>query len=122
MNQHKNISHRLFLFLGFTSILFVGFSFKENRAVSIKDFIPAEKPKDIKIALDSPDVKLKYPFVKTYGPDGKNKSLINFNDPLNYKRKIKYNPITGRYEFINSIGDSNQLGNPFSMSLEEYRK
>ena len=119
MNKSKNISPRLFLLIGFSSILFVGFSLKEKE--KRVDFILDDyEPSIINQPIDSPD--LKYPYVKSSDPNKPRTSLIGLDDPLNVKRKIRYNPRTGRYEFVSTLGDSNTLNNPISMSLEEYRK
>jgi cell surface protein SprA len=121
LSKQRNISTRLFLLIGFTSLLFVGYSFKEENKVK-KIVVKNSETFVFNNEIDSPDIKLKYPFVNTNGPNKSKSSLINFEDPLNIKRDIRYNPKTGRYEFISTLGDSNKLNNPISMSLEEFRK
>ena len=121
MRKKTNISTRIFLLVSFSSVLFVGFSLteeKRNREFILDD----SKPLFFDQEIDSPDVKLKYPFVNSTDPTKSKTSIINFEDPLNIKRKIRYNPSTGRYEFISTLGDSNRLTSPISMSLDEYRK
>lgn len=132
MKNKLKISYRVFLFIGFTSVVFFGFSKKkeinsepvfwshENESLDVaKEII--EIP-ELKAPIDSPDIKLKYPYTNTDDPNKPRNSIVNLKEPLNIKRQIRYNSVTGKYEFISTIGDSNLYKNPFYMTLDEYRK
>ena len=125
MNKSNKIAARFVLFLGFFTFVFIGFSKKnaENWIPSIfesnTDEI-LEKP----IKIDSPEIKLKYPIPNNTGnPYSTKNGTIDFENPLNIKRKIKYNPTTGQYEFTTVFGEGlDNYRNPYYMTVEEYRK
>lgn len=119
MKQQK-ISYRVFLFLGFSCVFFWGFSKKENKTALY--FFEKESDPLVQKApvVDSPDVSLRYPY--TSNPNGSKTSRVGLEEPLNIKRTVRYNPVTKRYEFVSTIGDSNQYQNTTYMTLEQYRK
>lgn len=122
MKNKSKILYRAFLFLGFTCVFFFGFSKKKNTISKPIFWSHESEIPEINVLIDSPDVKLKYPFTNSTDPNKSKNSIVNLEEPLNIKRKIRYNSTTGKYEFISSIGDSNQYRDPFYMTLEEYRK
>ncbi|MEN8786615.1 MAG: cell surface protein SprA [Flavobacteriales bacterium] len=121
MSKQYNISTRLFLIVGLSSLFFAGYSIK-NKEIGHKVFV--EEPEDLVVPelIDSPDITLQYPYNNSNGQFRTRSSLIGLKDPLNVKRTTRYNAKTGRYEFVTTLGDSNNLSWPSSMSLEEYRK
>lgn len=82
-------------------------------------FIPVDdNPNDNLSAnqpVDSPDIDLIYPISDSNG-------LINLNNPLNLNSTVIYDPITGKYVFRNTVGDSLDYSAPTYMSAEEYRQ
>ncbi|MEN8956421.1 MAG: cell surface protein SprA, partial [Flavobacteriales bacterium] len=139
MNYTNKISYRVILFIGFSGIFFFGFSKKSNpvtepilwshekEATTLKPLQTAIEPvkeiiASISPVVDSPDIELKYPYRKSTDPNQPKNSIVNLKEPLNIKRKIRYNAKTGKYEFISTIGDSNEYQRPSYMTLEEYRK
>ncbi|MEN8839207.1 MAG: cell surface protein SprA, partial [Flavobacteriales bacterium] len=107
--------------MGLSSLFFAGYSLKNDSNFE-KKFVEEPKELDIKQVIDSPDVQLQYPYSNNNSQFRSKSSLIGLEDPLNIKRKTRYNSKTGRYEFVTTLGDSNSLSWPSTMSLEEYRK
>ena len=105
----------LFVFI----VLFVawlGFAHKPER-VQHELYIakPIEKP--IHQAVDTPpdEIDLIYPIDDS-------SALIDFQNPLNFKNSVVYDPITGKYVFRNTIGDSLDYVPPTYMTAEEYQQ
>lgn len=48
-------------------------------------------------------------------------SPLYLRDPSNVKKEFKYDPLTGEYKYVQTIGDRN-FRNPNTMSLQEYLK
>lgn len=122
MKNKSKISSRAFLFIGFSCIFFFAFSKRRDEVTQPLFFENETEPKEINQPIDSPDVDLKYPFTSSNDPNKPKSSIVNLEEPLNIKRKIRYNATTGKYEFVSTIGDDNQYKEPFYMTLEEYRK
>jgi cell surface protein SprA len=73
------------------------------------------------VLIDSPEIELIYPIKDPNDPTEKSKGLINFEDPLNIKSGVYYDPISGKYIFTKTIGDSLNYQVPSYMTAEEYR-
>ncbi len=71
--------------------------------------------------VDSPEIELVYPITETNDPTQSSGGVINFNDPLNIKSGIYYDPISGKYIFTKTIGDSLNYRPPSYMTAEEFR-
>ncbi len=70
----------------------------------------------------SDSVKLQYPFSEKNRYPFSNSGLqspLYLRNPSNVQQQIEYNPVTGRYEFSEKVGNLNYRP-PSSMSLQEY--
>lgn len=69
---------------------------------------------------DTPEVNLPFPIYDYNDPTQKGRKGVDFEPPNNIKTEVVYDPETGRYVFVEKIGDSIYYRNPSSMTLEEY--
>ena len=126
MNTGDIFLKRFFLLTGFFAFVIVGLSLKDSKieSISYAFFDDKEEIKQIEEPLDSPEIKLKYPIPpRTGNPYSAKNGLVDFENPLNIKRKIKYNPQTGQYEFTTVFGEGlDNYRTPYYMTVEEYRK
>ncbi|MGY6563013.1 MAG: T9SS outer membrane translocon Sov/SprA [Luteibaculaceae bacterium] len=69
--------------------------------------------------VDSPEIVLPFPITDPTNSTDFNPGLIDLNLPENIKKDVIFDPITGRYIFVNRIGEFDYRA-PSSMSIEEY--
>ena len=70
--------------------------------------------------LDSPEVDLQFPIDDSYGPISNGGGQIDFEDPLNIRNEVEYDPISQQYIFSSFIGDSLIYRYSSTMTMEEY--
>ncbi len=76
------------------------------------------------MAIDTPVVKLKYPYEDKSVSDPlttPNSGGLKLNEPSNVKTKVEYNPVTGQYEIVQKIGDMNYRP-PTYLDKDEYQQ
>ena len=75
---------------------------------------------EIVLELDSPEVDLQFPIDDSYGPISNGGGQIDFEDPLNIRNEVEYDPISQQYIFSSFIGDSLIYRYSSTMTMEEY--
>jgi cell surface protein SprA len=70
-------------------------------------------------AVDTPEITLPYPITDPSNAADFNPGLIDLTLPENIEQDVIFDPISGRYIFVNKIGDFDYRA-PSSMSIEEY--
>ncbi|MFP5470948.1 MAG: cell surface protein SprA [Bacteroidia bacterium] len=100
-----------------TALAWFSFAKTNPRSAYLKPLIEEENT----VEVDSPETELVYPITDPNDPTQKPAGLINLNDPLNVKSEVYYDPITGKYIFRQTLGDSLNYRNPSYMTAEEYR-
>jgi len=70
------------------------------------------------LPVDSPEIDLPFPIDDTYNPFGGG-NLIDLN-PTNIADSMSYDPVSGEYNFFQTVGDGFNFRNPSSMSSDEF--
>ena len=71
------------------------------------------------LPIDTPEIKLKYPFKDGKGIPGKKTGGLHMPNPSNVQSGFEYDPATGTYNYYEKIGDKN-FRYPTYMDFEEY--
>ena len=112
ISKQNNYTFRFVIIAFLASITWVGFAKTNDQEA----FFTRQKNKlyqvENKIETDTPDLIC---------PISDSGGLIDLKDPLNLKKTIEYDPVTGRYEFKSTIGDSMDYKSPTFMTAEEYQ-
>lgn len=68
-----------------------------------------------------PDTTLPFPITNPLDPTQNNPQTFDLGDPTGVKKNIVFDPVTGKYIFSETMGNSNlNYRNPSMMTLEEY--
>ena len=68
-----------------------------------------------------PDTTLPFPITNPLDPTQNNPQTFDLGDPSGVKKSIVFDPITGKYIFSETMGNTNlNYRNPSMMTLEEY--
>ncbi len=69
---------------------------------------------------DPDSIDLRYPISNPYDPTANQEQSFDLKDPSNVRKKVVYDPQTGKYIFKETMGDSLDFRRPSMMTLEEY--
>jgi hypothetical protein len=70
---------------------------------------------------DSDEIDLKYPISNSPATStGNESSKMDLGDPSNIKSDVKYNPVTGKYEVSQKMGDRINYKPPTYLDFDEY--
>jgi cell surface protein SprA len=76
------------------------------------------KKTELYLPVDSPEIVLPYPIDDTYNPYGGG-GLIDLNTPTNISDSMSYDPVSGEYNFFQTM-DGINFRNPSSMTSDEF--